>query len=109
MKFEEYKQINFKNEVAVLMDNVKADDKPKPYPIKQAAEIKTVFDDRPLTEVEKLFQEDSLAFIAPGLQKNVLKKLRKGFFGSKGRCHTLGSSSYYFPPKYPLLYFQIGR
>lgn len=69
------------------------DDKPKPYPIKQAAEIKTVFDDRPLTEVEKLFQEDSLAFIAPGLQKNVLKKLRKGFFGFDASLDLHGLTS----------------
>ena len=33
------------------------------------------------TELETLYQEDKVAFIAPGLQKNVLKKLRKGYYG----------------------------
>lgn len=32
-------------------------------------------------ELDTLFQEDRIAFMAPGLQKSVLKKLRKGQYG----------------------------
>jgi DNA-nicking Smr family endonuclease len=54
--------------------------KPRPYP-----RPKPVDTSHPLTStnndsLETLFQEDTMAFIAPGLQKNVIKKLRKGHF-----------------------------
>ena len=56
--------------------------KPKPYPKKgDSNDISTFKDSTPDETVEKLLQEDSMQFIAPGVQKNVLKKLRKGHFG----------------------------
>ncbi len=56
-------------------------DKPKPYPTKQTTQNINNFENSFNKEIEKLTQEDSFSFLAPGLQKNVLKKLRKGYFG----------------------------
>lgn len=57
--------------------------KPKPYPkTQELKEIKKLEDGaRSHAEVEKLLQEDSMGYSALGIQKNVLKKLRKGHFG----------------------------
>lgn len=54
--------------------------KPKPYPKQQDLKSKNSFDNPVEMDIDNLYQEDSLNFIAPGLQKNVLKKLRKGYF-----------------------------
>lgn len=56
---------------------------PKPKPIPRRTDVSALdpllnaVDD----ELELLYQEDSMAFLAPGVQKAVLKKLRKGHFG----------------------------
>ncbi|MGD0958906.1 MAG: Smr/MutS family protein, partial [Methylomonas sp.] len=44
--------------------------------------------------LDTLYQEDTLAFVAPGIQKSVLKKLRKGHFGLDAELdlHGLNSS-----------------
>jgi len=55
--------------------------KPKPYPKKQETKTIEKFENHSHGEIDKLLQEDSMEFIAPGVQKNVLKKLRKGHFG----------------------------
>ncbi len=68
-------------------------DKPKPYPQEKPLEIKNNFDKIPDSGIEKLFQEDSLSFLAPGLQKNVLKKLRKGYFGLDASIDLHGLTS----------------
>lgn len=68
-------------------------EKPKPYPKQQAAEINNPFENAVDSGTEKLFQEDSLSFLAPGLQKNVLKKLRKGFFGFDATLDLHGLTS----------------
>lgn len=60
---------------------LKPDKKPKPYPKPKSEKINTTFQQSIDSEIELLDQEDSMSFIAPGLQKNVLKKLRKGYFG----------------------------
>jgi DNA-nicking Smr family endonuclease len=60
---------------------LKPDKKPRPIPafkpLEQVDPLQKDVDD----ELETLYQEDKVAFIAPGLQKNVLKKLRKGYYG----------------------------
>lgn len=68
-------------------------EKPKPYP--KAKNIQTInsFEESTDLEVEKLYQEDSLSFIAPGIQKNVLKKLRKGHFGFDATIDLHGLTS----------------
>ena len=68
-------------------------DKPKPYPKEKPLKDISGFQESPDLEVEKLYQEDSISFIAPGLQKNVLKKLRKGFFGFDASLDLHGLTS----------------
>ncbi len=67
--------------------------KPKPYPQKKQEKEISALTENAETEVEKLLQEDSMAFIAPGVQKNVLKKLRKGFFGVAASIDLHGLTS----------------
>ena len=69
------------------------EDKPKPYPKQQSSTIKNSFENSSESEIETLFQEDSISFIAPGLQKNVLKKLRKGYFGLDATIDLHGLTS----------------
>jgi len=68
-------------------------EKPKPYPQEKPLTIKNSFEDKKNTDIEKLYQEDSISFIAPGLQKNVLKKLRKGYFGFDASIDLHGLTS----------------
>ncbi len=68
------------------------DEKPKPYPQNKTLESIKSFDSADI-EVEKLYQEDSVSFIAPGLQKNVLKKLRKGHYGFDASIDLHGLTS----------------
>ena len=44
-----------------------SENKPKPYPQKQTVQTKDSFDNSVQTDTEKLYQEDSLSFLAPGL------------------------------------------
>ncbi len=67
--------------------------KPNPYPKEQALTIKNSFVKSIETDIETLYQEDSISFIAPGLQKNVLKKLRKGIFGLSATLDLHGLNS----------------
>lgn len=55
--------------------------KPKPYPKRSSLSIKNSSKKPVDMEIEKLGQEDSIGFIAHGVQKNVLKKLREGHYG----------------------------
>ena len=56
-------------------------DKPKPYPKQVPVDLDTHLYKIETAEPEKVGLEDSLSYTAPGIQNNVLKKLRKGFFG----------------------------
>ena len=69
------------------------DDKPKPYPKQQSFKVNNSFEESSESEIEILYQEDSISFIAPGLQKNVLKKLRKGYFGLDATIDLHGLTS----------------
>ena len=70
-----------------------SDKKPKPYPQEKPLKVKNSFEDEKNIDIEKLYQEDSISFIAPGLQKNVLKKLRKGYFGFDASIDLHGLTS----------------
>lgn len=80
---------------AVESDNLvlSTEEKPKPYPKQQPLEIQNHFKDTPNIPTEKLYQEDSISFLAPGLQKNILKKLRKGFYGFDATLDLHGLTS----------------
>lgn len=68
-------------------------EKPKPYPQNKTENTSNSFEPSADIDLEKLYQEDSMSFIAPGLQKNVLKKLRKGYFGFDASIDLHGLTS----------------
>ena len=67
--------------------------KPKPYPKKQAVNVDESLNNAAEFEIENVGVEDSLGFTAPGLQHNVLKKLRKGQFGLDAEIDLHGLNS----------------
>lgn len=80
---------------AVKSDKVllTGDSKPKPFPKSQAVNIEERLSGIVEFDVEKVGLEDSLSFMAPGLQHNVLKKLRKGQFGLDAEIDLHGLNS----------------
>jgi len=70
-----------------------SNEKPKPYPKEKAIKTSDSFEKTSDLEIEKLYQEDSVSFIAPGLQKSVLKKLRKGYYGFDASIDLHGLTS----------------
>lgn len=70
-----------------------ADKKPRPVPKQQALQLENSFEKSLEIPTERLYQEDGISFIAPGLQKNVLKKLRKGYFGLDATIDLHGLTS----------------
>lgn len=67
--------------------------RPRPVPRKQVLEQVDPLQKEVDHELETLLQEDKVAFIAPGLQKAVLKKLRKGYYGIDGDIDLHGQTS----------------
>ena len=70
-----------------------AGNKPKPYPKSSAVNVEEHLSDTGEYDVEQVGIEDSLSFMAPGLQHNVLKKLRKGQFGLDAEIDLHGLNS----------------
>jgi DNA-nicking Smr family endonuclease len=73
--------------------NLQADNKPRPVPRPQALEQLNPLQNSVDGALETLLQEDKVAFFAPGLQKSVLKKLRKGYYGVDAEIDLHGLSS----------------
>ena len=69
------------------------DNKPKPYPRPAVIDVNGHLTGSAATDIEKVGLEDALSFIAPGLQNNVLKKLRRGFFGLDAEIDLHGLTS----------------
>ncbi|MGZ4982410.1 MAG: Smr/MutS family protein [Methylobacter sp.] len=69
------------------------ENKPKPYPKSQAVNVEEHLSITAEFDIEKVGLEDSLSYTAPGLQYNVLKKLRKGQFGLDAEIDLHGLSS----------------
>lgn len=67
--------------------------KPKPFPRKQPAQAENQFSKTLDNGIERLNQEDSMGFLVSGLQKNVLKKLRKGYYGCDASIDLHGMKS----------------
>ncbi|MDD5319821.1 MAG: Smr/MutS family protein [Methylococcales bacterium] len=82
---------------SVISDKVllKRENKPKPYPVSISADSDAAArkSGAATIEVEKVGLEDSLSFITPGLQNNVLKKLRRGYFGLDAEIDLHGLNS----------------
>ncbi len=80
--------------------NVKSDqliltskEKPKPFPKPSPIDVDEKLSSSQEYDLENLSLEDTLNFIAPGLQKNVLKKMRRGYFGMDAELDLHGLSS----------------
>lgn len=71
---------------------LKPDKKPKPVPKTDVSDIENPFHEIQVTE-QRLHPEDSMSFLATGLQKNVLKKLRNGYFGLDAELDLHGLNS----------------
>jgi DNA-nicking Smr family endonuclease len=67
--------------------------KPKPYPKAHAVNVEGHLNATAEFDVETLGIEDSLSYTAPGLQYNMLKKLRKGQFGLDAEIDLHGLNS----------------
>ncbi len=79
----------------VKQDTVWLQKSAKPVPRPQARQIER---ENPLqnslaADVERLSHEDRQSFLAPGMQKNVLKKLRKGVYGLDATIDLHGLTS----------------
>lgn len=68
-------------------------DKPKPFPKSQTVNVEEHLSGAPESDVEKVGLEDSMSFMGPGIQHNVLKKLRKGRFGLDAEIDLHGLNS----------------
>jgi DNA-nicking Smr family endonuclease len=82
---------------SVISDKVllKPENKPKPYPVNISVDSNAPAwkPGAAAIEVAKVGLEDTLSFIAPGLQNNVLKKLRRGYFGMDAEIDLHGLNS----------------
>jgi len=70
-----------------------AEIKPRPFPKIQAIDLEEHLIETLDTDLDKVSQEDTLGFLASGLQKNVLKKLRRGHFGLDAEIDLHGLNS----------------
>lgn len=72
---------------------LKPNHKPKPRPHEKPLEAIDPLQNSVSNDLETLYQEDKIAFIAPGLQKNVIRKLRQGYYGLDAEIDLHGLSS----------------
>ena len=72
--------------------------KPKPFPQKKPPHITDKLSLANTESVDALHAEDTFSYIASGLQKNVLKKMRRGHYGLDAELdlHGLTAGSRYF-------------
>jgi DNA-nicking Smr family endonuclease len=89
---------------AVKSDKVQlTDSKPKPYPKPQPHDLTGDWRLAIGSDINNVSHEETLSYTAPGIQNNVLAKLRKGFFGVQAELdlHGLTTDS----AKHQLLHF----
>lgn len=80
---------SIKSDKVLLNDKIK----PKPYPKSRDFHEESQLLESAASEVEKVGIEDTLGFTTPGLQNNVLKKLRRGFYGLDAEIDLHGLTS----------------
>jgi len=68
-------------------------EKPKPYPKNKPVEIENRLVEHHDYDLDTVSIEDRLSYIAPGLQKNVHAKMRKGQFGLDAEIDLHGLTS----------------
>lgn len=67
--------------------------KPVPRPKTFVPDLDTKLDHRNADDLTTVNQEDTLSFLSPGVQKNILKKLRQGYFGLDAELDLHGLTS----------------
>jgi DNA-nicking Smr family endonuclease len=67
--------------------------KPRPFPKTRVIDPDEHLIESYATDIEKVSQEDTLDFLSPGLQKNILRKLRRGHFGLDAEIDLHGLNS----------------
>ncbi len=72
---------------------LKPDQRPRPVPRTKTPDNSDPLQNSVDDGLETLFQEDKMAFLAPGVQKNLLKKLRKGQYGLDAEIDLHGFNS----------------
>lgn len=72
---------------------LRADKKLKPVPKTQIYDVSEKLQAHHDIFSENLTPEDTFSFLTPGLQKNVLKKLRQGYFGADAQLDLHGLTS----------------
>lgn len=78
-----------KSDKVILTPN----EKPKPRPRIQKQDLEAHLINSPQPDVENLGLEDTVGFLAPGLQKNVLRKLRRLHYGLDAEIDLHGLTS----------------
>ncbi|MDD5579410.1 MAG: Smr/MutS family protein [Methylobacter sp.] len=73
--------------------SLKKEERPKPFPKSQAIDMEDHLISTSETDIEKVSLEDIMSFLAPGLQKNILKKLRQGYFDLNAEIDLHGLNS----------------
>ncbi len=63
---------------------------PKPRPKTQATDLESVWHSTLDEDIDKVSHEETLSYTAPGIQKSVLAKLKKGFFGVQAEIDLHG-------------------
>ena len=83
------------NVQAIKSDKVqlKQGNPPKPYPKPRHPDLEDAWHDAVMPDIESVAHEESLSYTAPGIQHNVLTKLRKGFFGAQAEMDLHGLNS----------------
>ncbi|MGR8980689.1 MAG: Smr/MutS family protein [Gammaproteobacteria bacterium] len=79
------------------------EEKPKPFPRTRFIDLEGHLVDANQSVVDKVSSEDIIEYTAPGLQKNVIKKLRRGHYGLDAESDLHGLTS--FEAKRQLLIF----
>lgn len=75
--------------------NLAKEGKPKPFPKPRTSHLEEhLIDALDDTTIGKVSLEDALSFIAPGLPKNILTKLRQGYFGLDAEIDLHGLTSH---------------
>ncbi len=67
--------------------------RPKPYPQAQPSNLTDDWSHAIDLNVEKVSHEETLSYTAPGIQRKVLTKLRKGFFAIQAEIDLHGLNS----------------
>lgn len=67
--------------------------KPKPFPKAKVADFNDSWHVDSQPDIDSVSHEETLSYSAPGIQKSVLAKLRKGFFGVQAELDLHGLTS----------------